>query len=55
VIDVEQLDAIDAGLVELLEILGRNLVTGLDVESRPVDSLIRVERGIAAEDLPRSG
>ena len=32
VIDVEQLEPVDAGLVELLEILGRDLVAGLDVD-----------------------
>jgi hypothetical protein len=40
VVDVEQLEALDAGLVEQFEILGRHFVARLDVD-RPVDSLIR--------------
>ena len=32
VVDVEQLELVDPGLVELLEILGRDLVAGLDID-----------------------
>ena len=32
VVDVEQLDPVDAGRVELLEILGRDLVARLDID-----------------------
>ena len=50
VIDVEQLDPVDAGLVEQLEILGRHFVAGLDIDlaGRLVDQVIG---RIAAEDF----
>ena len=49
-VDIEQVEPLDAGGVEHFEILRRNLVTGLDVDAagRLVD---QVERAVAAEDL----
>jgi hypothetical protein len=40
VIDVEQFDAVDPGLVDRLEVLGGDFVARLDVDA-PVFSLIR--------------
>src|SRR6185437_8864233 len=50
VIDVEQLQRLDAGLVQLLEVLGRHLVAGLDVDFAGllVDEVVR---RVAAEDF----
>ena len=49
-VDVEQLDPVDAGLVELLEILGRDLVAGLDIDLAGL-LVDQVVGGIAAENL----
>ena len=45
VVDVEQLELVDAGLVELLEILGRNFVARLDIDlaGRLVDQVVGAE------------
>ena len=49
-VDVEQLDPVDPGLVELLEVLGADLVARLDVDLAGL-LVDQVERRIAAEDL----
>ena len=49
-VDVEQLDPVDPGLVELVEILGRHLVAGLDIDLAGL-VVDEVEGGIAAENL----
>ena len=54
VVDVEQVELVDAGLVELLEVLGRNFVARLDVDSAGalVDQVVAPNSG---RRFPRSG